>query len=326
MPQFAALPLSWVDLLVGAIILLYALHGFQQGWLLSVVELVGFAVALFVALSLYAPTAQLLVGWVSLPYGLAKPLAFLVLWGLSDLVYGMLVRSTVAGRGWRSRRPLPDRLLAIWPGAVRGLLAAMVLLAIAATLPFPDAIEAALQRSRLNQALQPRASALADQFSRVFGDAVQETVGMLTVRPESTERVDLQFRVQTPTIDPAAEQRMLELVNRERTERGLQPLQPDETLRAVARAHSTDMFQRSYFAHVNPDSETPFERMRKGGARFQAAGENLALAPTVDLAHNGLMNSPGHRANILSPAFGRVGIGVADGGLHGKMYTQNFAN
>ena len=67
-------------------------------------------------------------------------------------------------------------------------------------------------------------------------------------------------------------------------------------------------------------------RMRDGGVRFGAAGENLALAPTVQVAHDGLMNSPGHRANILNPRYRRVGIGVADGGMHGKMFVQNFAD
>jgi uncharacterized protein YkwD len=119
---------------------------------------------------------------------------------------------------------------------------------------------------------------------------------------------------------------MLVLLNRERSERGLQPVVADETLRESARRHSVDMFQRGYFAHLDPEGRTPFERMRSVGARFRAAGENLALAPTVEIAHNGLMNSPGHRANILNPAFGRVGIGAADGGLHGKMFTQNFAD
>ena len=86
------------------------------------------------------------------------------------------------------------------------------------------------------------------------------------------------------------------------------------------------MFQQGYFAHIDPNGVSPFDRMRNGDITFRAAGENLALAPTVDVAHDGLMNSPGHRANILNPAFHRVGIGVADGGMHGKMFTQNFAD
>ena len=66
--------------------------------------------------------------------------------------------------------------------------------------------------------------------------------------------------------------------------------------------------------------------MRAVGVTYQAAGENLALAPTVQVAHEGLMNSPGHRANLLNARFRRVGIGVADGGMHGKMFTQNFTD
>jgi uncharacterized protein YkwD len=60
--------------------------------------------------------------------------------------------------------------------------------------------------------------------------------------------------------------------------------------------------------------------------RFLIAGENLALAPSVPLAHAGLMNSPGHRANILRRQFGRVGIGIMDGGAHGLIVTQKFRN
>lgn len=60
--------------------------------------------------------------------------------------------------------------------------------------------------------------------------------------------------------------------------------------------------------------------------RFVVAGENLALAQNLLLAHDGLMNSPGHRANILREAFGRVGIGILDGGIYGLMVTQKFRN
>jgi uncharacterized protein YkwD len=66
--------------------------------------------------------------------------------------------------------------------------------------------------------------------------------------------------------------------------------------------------------------------MNKAGVKFRTAGENLALAPTLQLAHTGLMNSPGHRANILRPEFGRLGIGIMDGGYHGIMVSQEFRN
>jgi uncharacterized protein YkwD len=127
-------------------------------------------------------------------------------------------------------------------------------------------------------------------------------------------------------VDPAAEARMLELVNAERAKAGLRPLVADERVRAVARGHSEDMFRAGYFSHTSPSGDGPAERIRRGGIPFMAAGENLALAPTVDVAHSGLMASPGHRQNILTPEFSRIGIGVVSAGPHGLMFTQNFVS
>lgn len=103
-------------------------------------------------------------------------------------------------------------------------------------------------------------------------------------------------------------------------------LKADAELTAVARKHSVDMFQKGYFSHVSPDGKGPFDRMRNDGVRFTNAGENIALAPTLDIAHSGLMHSPGHRANILRPEFGRLGIGIVDGGKYGFMISQEFRN
>lgn len=66
--------------------------------------------------------------------------------------------------------------------------------------------------------------------------------------------------------------------------------------------------------------------MENAGIKFVAAGENLALAPSTELAMEGLMNSPGHRANILSPQFGKIGIGAMQGGIYGLMFTQEFTD
>jgi uncharacterized protein YkwD len=119
---------------------------------------------------------------------------------------------------------------------------------------------------------------------------------------------------------------MFKMVNTERVQHGLAPVFFDAKLRAVARAHSDDMFKRGYFSHYTPEGLSPFDRMKNANIEFLSAGENLALAPTTELAMQGLMNSPGHRANILSPSFGKIGIGVIDGGIYGKMYSQEFTD
>jgi uncharacterized protein YkwD len=115
-------------------------------------------------------------------------------------------------------------------------------------------------------------------------------------------------------------------VNKERRKAGLSLLEKDIEMRTVARAHASDMFKKGYFSHINLENESPFDRIKKYKITYKTAGENLALAQTVEIAHIGLMNSPGHRRNILNPKFGRLGIGIMDGGIYGIMVTQNFRN
>jgi len=122
----------------------------------------------------------------------------------------------------------------------------------------------------------------------------------------------------------ADEQQMLDLVNKERVANGLNPLKVNPTLTQVARAHSADMINRNFFDHTNPDGKTPFDRIKAAGITYKTAGENIAGASSVQTAHTNLMNSPGHRANILNASFTEVGIGIVNGGKYGKMFTQNF--
>lgn len=123
------------------------------------------------------------------------------------------------------------------------------------------------------------------------------------------------------TID---EKKMLSLVNSERKKAGLSPLKVDMRLVSISRQKSQDMIDKNYFGHTSPTYGTPFEVLKKNGVNYRFAGENLAGAPDVVSAHNSLMKSPGHRANILNPNYNYVGIGIVDGGPYGKMYTQTF--
>ncbi len=120
------------------------------------------------------------------------------------------------------------------------------------------------------------------------------------------------------------EQRMFDLVNQERVKAGLSPLQIDLNVVKLARMKAQDMIDKGYFSHTSPTYGSPFNMMKSYGVQYRYAGENLAGAPTVDSAHKNLMNSSGHRANILNVNFSKVGIGVVNGGPYGKMFVQLF--
>ncbi|MDF2959403.1 MAG: hypothetical protein K0S39_1138 [Paenibacillus sp.] len=122
----------------------------------------------------------------------------------------------------------------------------------------------------------------------------------------------------------AEEQQMVDLVNQARKEAGLTPLSVNTELSKVARLKSQDMVDKNYFSHQSPTYGSPFEMMKQFGISYSTAGENIACNQTVTAAHQALMNSPGHRANILSKDFTEIGIGIVDGGSCGKMFTQQF--
>lgn len=116
---------------------------------------------------------------------------------------------------------------------------------------------------------------------------------------------------QFPTWQTEAEKRLLELTNVERKRNGLEPLQEDARLASAARAHATAMAAKRDLSHQLPGEAPLGQRVASPGLHLTSAGENVALDVDIDQAHDGLMHSPPHRANILKADYNIVGFGVA---------------
>lgn len=154
-------------------------------------------------------------------------------------------------------------------------------------------------------------------------------VPVTSTTPTQTTATQYAAPTQTSTTTAATgltaeEQQMLNLVNQERTRRGLPALKADLALTKVARLKSQDMIAKNYFSHQSPTYGSPFDMMKRFGITYRTAGENIAGNGSVTGAHTSLMNSSGHRANILGSQFTHVGIGIVNGGSYGKMFTQMF--
>lgn len=122
------------------------------------------------------------------------------------------------------------------------------------------------------------------------------------------------------------EQQMITLVNQARSQNNLPALKIDMQVTNVARVKAQDMIDNNYFSHNSPKYGSPFDMMKSFGVDFVKAGENIAGNQTVQAAHNALMNSPGHRENLLSPDYTHIGIGIKQGGQYGNMFTQMFVS
>jgi uncharacterized protein YkwD len=316
-----------IDIVIVALVLLSVLNGWRRGFILGVLDLLGWALVLIAGLRFYQPVARWLGAHVDLWSEVwDRPIAFVAL--------AVLAGGFVQIAGFVLLRRVPkafhektfNRLFGVIPGLANGLITAALVAALLLAIPMSEGLRERARESPLVNRLAIYAERLEAALHPVFAEAVAETLNFLTIQPESNERVELPYKVASPRPRPDLEARMLELVNQERVAAGLGALAPDPELTEVARRHSADMFARGYFAHDTPEGRDPFDRMRAANVRFVTAGENLALAPTVQVAHRGLMNSPGHRANILYPQFGRIGIGIMDGGIRGLMISQEFRN
>ena len=126
-------------------------------------------------------------------------------------------------------------------------------------------------------------------------------------------------------IEPAGEQQLFVLINQERTKAGIPPLSLDERLTRAARKHTELMIERDSLVHQLLGEDPLVMRLSAEGVRCDHDGENIALNGDVASAHAALMDSPGHRANILATHFNSVGIGVVRTG--DLVYvTEDFAH
>lgn len=314
------------DLLLVALVLLSVWNGWRRGFILGLLDLLRWAGSLLLGLRFYQQVAHWLAPHAFWPEVWNPPVAFLITTSVAGFLIHLL--------GYQFLKRLPrdihqrrtNRLFGTLPGLVSGLISAAIASALLLSVPLPDGWRERARESALANSLAGYTEELEAALAPVFDEAIRQTLNKLTIQPESSERVQLPYTVADTKPRPDLEAQMLEMVNREREAVGLKPLAPDPELTEVARRHSADMFARGYFAHVTPEGRSPFDRINEAGVRYRTAGENLALAPTLPIAHKGLMNSPGHRANILRPEFGRLGIGIMDGGRRGLMVTQNFRN
>ena len=129
----------------------------------------------------------------------------------------------------------------------------------------------------------------------------------------------------TPTDIRALETEVIRLVNTERTKAGLSALVENNEISRIARIKSEDFIKNNYFAHNSPTYGTPFDMLRSFGITFTAAAENIASGQkTAAEVMNTWMNSSGHRANILNPAYNQIGVGVARDNNGNLFWTQMF--
>jgi len=316
--------IHWLDLILLVVLAKYALDGWRRGCAKLCLELAGFALSIVLATLSYRSVGLVFDDLFPVPPSYVDAIAFLLVWWLVDLAWPYVSGAIEERLPERWRLFKEYRGLCVVPGVMNGILISCVIVTIMLSFPLPPALKKDASVSIVALTMPEIIRGLDHVLKPVLSPFADKSFEMLTMQPWSDTRIDLRFRTYDVKVDPESEEEMLRYIDIERFKQGLKPLLVDPRLRDVARAHARDMFERGYFAHIDDDGLKPFERVKRAGISFGVTGENLALAADANIAHKGLMASPGHRANILHSDFRNVGIGVIDGGVYGRMFVQVF--
>jgi hypothetical protein len=284
-------------------------------------------VALVGGLLIQAPVTSALAPLVPLPQPAVRALVFVVAVLALEGVFALVGRAAIVPLVRAVRRTpalgVVDHLLGVLPAVARALIVIAIALGALLLLPVGSEVRSAIDGSRIARILIAEVQTVQPLLGRLVTESDGAPLFVTRLGAEDRQALDLPDDLELVP-DPEAERQLVALVNQERSARGLPTLALDERLVPVARAHGEDMFRAKYFGHRSPTTGTHADRLAAAGIGFERAGENLAYAHTIAAAHRGLMESPGHRENILHAEFTHVGIGVVSAGPYGRMITQLF--
>ena len=314
--------MNYIDIILLLVIVLSVWFDIKRGFIVSSLFLLSWVCSLTAGFLNYKPFGNILSKLLPVVEFWMYPLAFILTLVTARYIFDRITTLILDNVPERADNHIINKAAGVIPGLVNGFIWSALLATFLLLTPLTK-VSIDTRDARFTKGLTSKVSWLEKKLSPIFGEAFNKTIRKTTVDGEH-DMVTLPFKVTDAAVRHDLEAEMLILVNKERAIKGLKPVKADEELAKVARKHSMDMFVRGYFSHYTPEGKDPFDRMRNDKIIFLTAGENLALSQTLDMAHDGLMKSPGHRANILNPTFGRLGIGILDGGIYGLMITQNF--
>lgn len=320
--------MNLLDLAIVLLVITGVVLGVQRGFLRTSLDLIILVTSASAGALLYRPISSFFgsqfgaegagVNALSLVIGalvFLLILNLLVAWGVTPHLAALRVTEPIR---------IADNGFGVLPGLVYGLIFGAMMTLTLGLVSIGDSVDRSLAESALASRLRSGATSATTGLAARTGMDLADFTYVVVPEAETSYRVP-------PTGDSELiaaeghEAEVFELVNAERLERGIPALIWDSSLVPVARAHSEEMLQMGYFSHVSPNTGTLGDRLNAAGISFLSAGENLAYAPSVEIAHRGLMQSDGHRANILDASFERVGMGVIEAPDGTLMLTQVFA-
>lgn len=312
-----------IDILLVSIVIIGMIAGYAVGFITSIFGLIKWSCIFLSAYFGYEVAAGLIGNNFRIEQQWLKPVGFLLIFILSLLFISPITNWSNNQLQHRFTINFYFRLAGILPGLVAGIIAAWLTVQLLALSSWQNLVtqnNSSVFATALQNIYQP-------DITLIEGNTLTlSAVKGVASSPTNPNEKHAGFVCEHYQERPDLEAQLLVLVNKERSIRNLPMLVNNASLQLAAVKHASDMYNRGYFSHNTPEGASPFDRMKKRNISYLFAGENLAHSYNVAEAHTGLMNSPGHRANILSKDYRKAGISILDGGKAGLMLVQEFSN
>lgn len=317
---------NYIDFIIIVFLIFFLINSLKIGFWRSFDNLISFFVSMFAAFLLYPYLSDIIAVNFNMSLGTTGIISFLTIFVFADFVSSVVVSRIFA--------VVPKKVIEKkWLNFITPILATVEAVVIVGLLcffalssPISSLLKADIESSKFFKNVVSRQQFIRIQVERLFQGFINEAYTYFTKAPDDKRVIDIKTATSNLEVNEVQESQMLSLVNQERQKLGLSELVVDSKLIKVARDHAYDMWNRKYFSHYSPDGENVADRLKENDIKYIYAAENLALAPTLQIAHQGLMDSDGHRKNILDSNFTKIGIGVVSNGYYGNMYVQVFTN
>lgn len=319
-----------IDLVILVFLALLLVRGWTRGFVRESMDLVGLVIGTILAFRLGPAVGAMVAAMANTSDEAARLIGGFIVFFAVGIGAAFVTRAIER----KARLPglnLVNRAGGAGLAAAWGAFVATIVLTLGVVLPMPQAVADSIDDSAFARTLTDPDGVAQGVFTGLAGDRLIETMLNLR-RVVGTRRlvVDPDSIVEIGQADPSELERdhetaaeIFELVNSARIDAGLDPLAWSDALAEVGADHAFEMYLDGYFAHISTRTGDLGDRLTSAGITFSVAGENLALATTVTEVHEGLMESPGHRANIEGELYDRVGIAVVRGPL-GLMTIEVF--
>jgi len=308
-----------VDLIVFVIVIIFVLIFYRLGLLAVLKSFIGFLIAAIISTLILGAILTYLsnLGWrenVFTPLAL-YPLIIVILWGIAMTILNQIIPN---------RTGLSLSIASIPISIIYGFSVCTVLYLFVPQLIAPRAITLA-NDSAFAKAVD-NISVIKSYQNRFLGPISSDMAESVILSSETNEAIMLNIDPKKISSSPALADSLFNLINNNRQSVSLDLFKRDPLLDQAAYNYALEILQTKKFSHLDLMGADLKTRAKTLGVQFDYLGENLAIAPTMEAAHYGLVNSESHRANIQSPVFRKIGIAVLDIDNSNKLIVEEFSN